>query len=64
MRLMSQKSKVAIVKGERGFEPVYKALDLIDYKTALAGYSRVLIKSQLYHNHDLGHRRNNRPHGS
>ena len=37
-------SQVAIVKGERGFEPVYKALDLVDYKTALAGYSRVLIK--------------------
>jgi uncharacterized protein (DUF362 family) len=37
-------SQVAIVKGERGHESVYKALDLIDYKTALAGYSRVLIK--------------------
>ncbi len=37
-------SQVAIVKGERGYEPVYKALDLIDYKSALAGYSRVLIK--------------------
>jgi uncharacterized protein (DUF362 family) len=38
------KSTVALVKGERGHEPVYKALDLIDYKSALAGYSRVLIK--------------------
>lgn len=37
-------SKVAIVKGERGFEPVYKALDLVDFKSALSGYSRVLIK--------------------
>jgi uncharacterized protein (DUF362 family) len=37
-------SQVAIVKGARGKEPVFKALDLIDYKTALAGYSRVLIK--------------------
>jgi uncharacterized protein (DUF362 family) len=36
-------SKVAIVKGERGKEPVFKALDLIDYKTALEGYGRVLI---------------------
>ncbi len=40
----TQKSTVAIVKGERGHEPVFKALDLIDYKSALAGYSRVLIK--------------------
>jgi uncharacterized protein (DUF362 family) len=32
------------VKGERGKEPVFKAMDLIDYKTTLAGYSRVLIK--------------------
>lgn len=37
-------SQVAIVKGERGHEPVFKALDLIDYKSALVGYSRVLIK--------------------
>ena len=37
-------SKVALVKGERGKEPVYKALDLIDFKTALTGYSNVLIK--------------------
>jgi uncharacterized protein (DUF362 family) len=35
---------VAIVKGERVHETVYKALDLIDFKTALTGYSRVLIK--------------------
>jgi uncharacterized protein (DUF362 family) len=32
------------VKGERGHEPVFRALDLIDYKSCLAGYSRVLIK--------------------
>ena len=37
-------SKVAIVKGERGHEPVFKALDLIDYKSALAGWDKVLIK--------------------
>ncbi len=37
-------SQVAIVKGERGHVPVFKALDLIDYKTALEGWSRVLIK--------------------
>jgi uncharacterized protein (DUF362 family) len=35
---------VAIVKGERGHEPVFKALDLIDYESALAGYKKVLIK--------------------
>jgi uncharacterized protein (DUF362 family) len=37
-------SQVAIVKGERGHEPVFKALDLIDFKTAFSGVSRVLIK--------------------
>lgn len=35
---------MAIVKGERVHETVYKALELIDFKSALAGYSRVLIK--------------------
>jgi len=44
MVLPMDKSIVALVKGERGHEPVFKALDLIDYKTALAGCSRVLIK--------------------
>jgi len=37
-------SKVAIVKGERGHEPVFKALDLIDYESALSGWDTVLIK--------------------
>lgn len=37
-------SKVAVVKGERGHEPVFRALDLIDYKGALAGFKRALIK--------------------
>jgi uncharacterized protein (DUF362 family) len=40
----TQKSKVAIVKGERGHEPVFRALDLIDYESALSGWSKVLIK--------------------
>jgi uncharacterized protein (DUF362 family) len=35
---------VAVVKGERGHAPVSKALDLIDYRNALAGYDKVLIK--------------------
>jgi uncharacterized protein (DUF362 family) len=37
-------SKVAVVKGERGHEPVFKALDLIDYKSVITGFDRVLIK--------------------
>lgn len=37
-------SKVAVVKGERGHEPVFKALDLVNYETALSGWSTVLIK--------------------
>ena len=41
---MTGKSMVAIVKGERGHEPVFEALDLIDYESALRGFSRVLIK--------------------
>ena len=39
-----EKSVVAVVKGERGHEPVFKALDLIDYKSCLTGVSKVLIK--------------------
>jgi uncharacterized protein (DUF362 family) len=39
-----QRSKVAVVKGERGQEPVFKALDLIDYESALSGWKQVLIK--------------------
>jgi uncharacterized protein (DUF362 family) len=37
-------SRVAVVKGERGHEPVFRALDLIDYKGALSSYKTVLIK--------------------
>jgi uncharacterized protein (DUF362 family) len=37
-------SKVAIVKGKRGHEPVFKALNLVDYETALSGWDTVLIK--------------------
>ncbi len=37
-------SKVSIVKGERGHEPVFKALDLVDYRSAVAGFERALIK--------------------
>jgi uncharacterized protein (DUF362 family) len=41
---MQSDSAVAVVRGERGHEPVFKALDLIDYRRALAGYDKVLIK--------------------
>ena len=37
-------SRVAIVKGERGHEPVFKALDLVDCKDAFSGYKKVLVK--------------------
>ncbi len=37
-------SKVSIVRGKRGHEPVFKALDLIDYKKAFLNWKRVLIK--------------------
>jgi uncharacterized protein (DUF362 family) len=37
-------SLVAVVKGDRGHEPVFKALDMINYKSALAGWEKVLIK--------------------
>lgn len=42
--IVMKKSIVAVVKGERGHEPVFKALDLIDYESALSGWKRVLIK--------------------
>ncbi len=37
-------SVVSVVKGERGHEPVFRALDLIDFKNTLAGFSKVMIK--------------------
>lgn len=37
-------SKVSIVRGKRSYKPVFKALDLIDYKSALLDCERVLIK--------------------
>lgn len=42
--LNHQPSKVALVKGERSHEPVLKALDLIDFRTAFADFNSVLIK--------------------
>jgi len=37
-------SRVAVVKGERGHGPIYQALDLIDFREALIGWDRALIK--------------------
>jgi len=44
IRMQAEYPVVAVVKGERGHAPVFKALDLIDYRKALAGYDKVLIK--------------------
>jgi uncharacterized protein (DUF362 family) len=41
---MDSSSVVAVVKGTRGHEPVFKAMDMVDYKKVLAGYSTILIK--------------------
>jgi uncharacterized protein (DUF362 family) len=37
-------SKVAVVKGERGLDTVYRALNLVPYREALEPWDRVLIK--------------------
>jgi len=37
-------SRVAVVKGERSLETVYRALDLVPYREALEPFNRVLIK--------------------
>ena len=37
-------SRVAVVKGERSLETVYRALDLVPYREALEPFSKVLIK--------------------
>jgi uncharacterized protein (DUF362 family) len=35
---------VAVIKGSRGLDPVYRALDFIDYSKALDGHDQALIK--------------------
>jgi len=40
-------SRVAVVKGERGLDPVYKALDLIEYQEVLEPWDTVLVKVNL-----------------
>jgi uncharacterized protein (DUF362 family) len=44
-------SRVAIVKGERGLEPVYRAMDLIPYREALESWDMVLVKPNLITSH-------------
>ncbi|MDR1991883.1 MAG: DUF362 domain-containing protein [Nitrososphaerota archaeon] len=39
-----EQSTVAVIEGKRGLEPVFRALDLIDYKTIIGRFSQVLIK--------------------
>jgi hypothetical protein len=39
-------SRVAVIKGSRGHEPVFKALDLVDFQKVLKGWDRVLIKAE------------------
>ena len=42
--MQADSSVVAVVGGERGYAPVFKALDMIDWKRALLGYDTVLVK--------------------
>ncbi|MBK5113908.1 MAG: DUF362 domain-containing protein [Candidatus Heimdallarchaeota archaeon] len=44
-------SIVALVKGERGLEPVYRAIDLIPFEEALGPYDTVLVKPNLITSH-------------
>jgi len=37
-------SSVSIVKGERSHEPVFNALEMVNYRTALAGFEKAVIK--------------------
>ena len=37
-------SKVVVVKGSRSHKPVFRALDMIDFKKALSEWKKVLIK--------------------
>ena len=43
--------KVAVVKCERGLEPVYRAMDLIPYREALEPWDTVLVKPNLITSH-------------
>ena len=44
-------STVAVVKGERGLDPVFRAIDLIPFKEVLEPYDTVLVKPNLITSH-------------
>ena len=44
-------SLVSVVKGERGVEPVFRAMDLIPFREALEPYETVLVKPNLITSH-------------
>ncbi len=44
-------SLVAVVKGERGVEPVFRAMELIPFKETLEPYETVLVKPNLITSH-------------
>jgi uncharacterized protein (DUF362 family) len=44
-------SLVAVVKGERGLDPVFRAMELIPYKEALEPFDTVLVKPNLITGH-------------
>ena len=44
-------SLVAVVKGERGVEPVFRAMELIPFREALEPYETVLVKPNLITGH-------------
>ena len=44
-------SLVSVVKGERGVEPVFRAMELIPFKEALVPYETVLVKPNLITGH-------------
>lgn len=44
-------SKVAVIKGERGLEPVFRAMEMISYKDALESWDTVLVKPNLITSH-------------
>lgn len=44
-------SIVSVVKGERGLDPVFKAIDLIPFEEALGSYETVLVKPNLITGH-------------
>ena len=44
-------SSVAVVKGERGLEPVFRAIELIPFREVLLPYDTVLVKPNLITSH-------------